>query len=157
VWLSPKKATVTWRETPMHRIVWIVSIAALLIFAGFVDALAKGNLASRPVNLPRLVFDGNLAFSVKEIKLETGVFYRWQIESKGGEEFQFFAPELWRNSWVDQIVINDVEIKVQTPYSFEFDEPGVITVTFFPIRPGRYPYYLKGYENKGMQGMFVVD
>jgi hypothetical protein len=141
----------------MRRIFWTVLIATAMLFAGLADLSAKGNLASRPQNLPRLVFDGNLNFSVKEYKLETGVFYRWEIESKGGDEFALFAPELWRNSWVDQIVINKIEIKVQTPYSFEFDDPGVVTVTFFPLRPGRYPFFLKGYENKGMQGVFVVD
>ena len=132
-------------------------IAVALIVAGFVDVSAKGNLATRPTNLPRLVFDGDLNFSVKEYKLETGVFYRWSIESKGGEEFALFAPELWRNSWVDQMVINKIEIKAQNPYSFEFDEPGVVEVTFLPLRPGRYPYFLKGFEQRGMAGVFVVD
>lgn len=141
----------------MLRIVKAVLIAAALIVMGQADVSAKGNLASRPQTLPRLVFDGNLNFSVKEYKLETGVFYRWEIESKGGEEFALHAPELWRNSWIEQIVINKIEVKVQTPYSFEFDEPGVVTVTFYPIRPGRYPFFLKGFENRGMAGTFVVD
>ena len=34
------------------------------------------------------VMDANLNFSVKEYKIETGKYYRWKIESKGGEEFQ---------------------------------------------------------------------
>ena len=141
----------------MSRIARTVLIAAVLIVAGLADVSAVGNLATRPTNLPPLVFDANLNFSVKEYKIETGKFYRWQIESKGGDEFALFAPELWRNSWVDQVVINKIEIKAQNPYSFEFDKEGVVEVTFLPIRPGRYPYWIKGYEQRGMAGVFIVD
>src|SRR5262249_13170711 len=120
---------------------------------------AAGNLASRPTDLAPLVMDENLTFSVKEYKIETGKYYRWKIESKGGEEFQLFFPELFRNVWVNEIVIQPQKLEVKAPwvYSLEFDNPGVVEMTFVPLRPGRYPYFVKGFENKGMTGMFVVD
>lgn len=121
------------------------------------DASARGNLAARPVDLPTLVMDASLNFTVKEYKIETGLYYRWKIESKGGEEFQFFAPDLWRNSWVNQFKISGIEVKSAGTYSLEFDDPGVIEVTFIPIRPGRYRYWVGGQEQRGMQGVFVVD
>jgi hypothetical protein len=141
----------------MKRILWIVLCAAALVLSSGPKLNAAGNLASRPTDLDALVMDANLNFSVKEYKIETGKYYRWKIESKGGEEFQLFMPELFRNAWVNEIVINKIEIKTPYVYSLEFDEPGVVEMTFVPLRPGRYPYFVKGFENKGMQGVFVVN
>ena len=50
-------------------------------------------------------------FSKKTYEIETGKFYRWRIESDGRDEYKLLAPELMRNSWVEQIVIEDKEVK----------------------------------------------
>ena len=137
--------------------IWFVALM-LALTAWTADGVdARGNLASRPTDLPTLVMDANLNFSVKEYKIETGLYYRWKIESKGGDEFQLFMPDFFRNVWINQIVVSDVEFKTSTLYSIEFDSPAVVEVTFVPIRPGRYNYSVRGYEQRGMSGTFVVD
>jgi hypothetical protein len=140
----------------LTRALFVVAMFALMASLGS-DVDARGNLASRPTDLPTLVMDGSLNFSVKEYKIETGLYYRWKIESKGGDEFQLFMPDFFRNVWVNQLVVNDVEFKTSTLYSIEFDDPGVVEVTFVPIRPGRYRYWVAGQEQRGMAGFFVVD
>src|SRR5262245_17959595 len=132
----------------MQRVVLAMVMLAVLFLVGRHDVNAAGNLASRPTDLTPLVMDEKLTFSVKEYKLETGKYYRWQIESKGGEEFQLFFPELFRNVWVNEIVIQPQKLEVKAPwvYSLEFDNPAVVEVTFVPLRPGRYPYFVKGFE-----------
>ena len=44
--------------------------------------------------LATLSVGADLSFSVKEYLLETGEYYRWRIESQGGEEFMLLLPDL---------------------------------------------------------------
>jgi len=120
-------------------------------------AFAEGNLASRPTDLPELMLKGDLSITQTEYKLETGKYYRIDISSDGEEEFAWMAPELFRNSWVNQVVVNDLEVKAADIYSLEFDAAGTFTLTFVPIRPGRYDFWVDGYAERGMAGAFVVD
>ena len=119
--------------------------------------LAEGNLASKPINLPDLMLKGDLSISETEYVLETGKYYRINISSDGKEEFAWMSPEFFRNSWVDQIVVEDLELKTFGIYSLEFDAEGTFVVTFVPIRPGRYDFWVDGYENRGMKGAFMVN
>lgn len=136
----------------MHRFAAIAALSAVAL-----PAVAEGNLASRPTDLPELMLKGDLTISQAEYKLETGKYYRIDISSDGEEEFAWMAPELFRNSWVDQVVVNDLEVKAFGIYSLEFDDAGTFTLTFVPIRPGRYDFWVDGYETRGMAGAFVVD
>ena len=133
------------------------AIAALMLIWGACPAAAEGNLASMPINLPDLILKGDLTISQSEYLLETGKFYRIHISSDGQEQFAWMAPELFRNSWVDQIVVNDLEVKSYGIYSLEFDDAGSFVLTFVPIRPGRYDFWVDGYETRGMKGAFMVN
>jgi uncharacterized cupredoxin-like copper-binding protein len=121
------------------------------------SVLAEGNLASDPVDLPELMLTGDLMMSQTEYQLETGKYYRIHISSDGQEEFAWFAPELFRNAWVNQVVVNDLEVKAADIYSLEFDAAGTFVLTFVPIRPGQYDFYVDGYEDRGMLGSFIVN
>jgi len=133
-------------------------LSGLLSLAATGAGLAEGNLASEPVRLPELIIRGDLSMSETEYTLETGKYYRWSITSDGQEEFAVVAPELMRNSWVNQIVINDLEVKPMGGiYSVEFDDEGTIDIWFVPIRPGRYEFWVDGYETRGMLGAFMVN
>ena len=67
------------------------------------------------------------------------------------------APELLRNAWLNQLVIDDLEVKLNGAFSsIEFDDEGTISVFFVPIRPGNYPFYSPGFEKAGLTGNFVV-
>lgn len=131
--------------------------AVLALVASSCPLLAEGNLASKPVDLPDLMLGGDLSMSQTEYVLETGKYYRINITSDGQEEFAWMAPELFRNSWVNQIVVNDLEVKAYGVYSLEFDAEGTFELTFVPIRPGRYEFWVDGYEGRGMLGAFVVN
>lgn len=133
--------------------------APLLIVAMGVMAqpvLAEGNLAANGTDLTLNIDTENLAFSQNEWQLETGKYYRIDITSDGGEEIAVMAPELWRNSWLNQIVVNDLEVKTGDLYSIEFDDAGTFNISFVPLRPGEYKIYVPGYENRGLSGTFIV-
>jgi uncharacterized cupredoxin-like copper-binding protein len=130
--------------------------AGLMALMVATASFADGNLASNPENLPELKLSGDLTVSETEYHLKTGRYYRLDISSDGEEEFAWVSPELFRNSWVDQVVVDDLEFK-GTIYSLEFDGAGTFELTFVPLRPGRYEFWVPGYEGRGMKGAFNVD
>jgi hypothetical protein len=133
------------------------AVAAVALIMNAALALAEGNLASKPVDLPELKLTGDLKMSQTEYQLETGKYYRIDITSDGEEEFAWMSPELFRNAWVNQVVVNDLEVKAADIYSLEFDAAGTFNLTFVPLRPGRYEFYVDGYADKGMLGAFIVN
>jgi hypothetical protein len=133
---------------------WIAVLTVLLLPT---LAWAEGNLAKRAERLPELEIDGAKGFSVTTYEIETGKFYRWRIASDGRDEYKLLAPELMRNSWVDQISIENKEVKpLGGLYAVEFDDEGEIDIYFVPIRPGTYEYYIENMREDGMLGTFVV-
>lgn len=132
-----------------------VVLALLLIWPGLVRA--EGNLAVRAERLPELEIRGAEGFSVTTYEIETGKYYRWRIASDGRDEYKLLAPELMRNSWVEQVSIEDKEVKpLGGLYAVEFDDEGEIDIYFVPIRPGNYEFYVEGMQADGMLGSFVV-
>ncbi len=131
-----------------------LSVVGLLLSAA--PALAAGNLAANGVKLELKIDTKNLKFSQNEFDLETGKYYRMDITVDDADDTAFMAPELWRNVWINQIVVNDLELKTQVPYSLEWDDGGTFNVSFVPIRPGEYDFWIEGYQDKGLKGKFVV-
>jgi hypothetical protein len=134
---------------------------ALLTVVCFVSTgavRAEGNLAAHAERLPPLSLDAAEGFSVKTYEIETGQFYRWRIISDGREEYMLQAPELFRNAWIDQIVIEDKEVKpFGGVYALEFDDAGEIDVFFLVVRPGRYDFFIESLRTQGFEGVFIVE
>ena len=139
----------------LHTLAAAMAFAVLAI-AG--PAQAEGNLASNATRLPDLSINSDdLTFSQTTFQLETGKYYRLRIVHDGGEELAVVAPELFRNSWINQVIVNDLEITPYGLYSVEFDDAGTVDVWFVPIRPGEYKFWADGYEDRGLTGSFVVN
>ena len=134
------------------------ALAAMLMSALAAPATAEGNLASNATRLPDMAIDSEaLSFSQTEFQLETGKYYRWRIVHDGGEELAIVAPELFRNSWINQVIVNDLEVTPYGLYSVEFDNEGTIDIWFLPVRPGEYEFWADGYKERGMVGKFIVN
>ena len=119
------------------------------------------DLAKSRTTLPDLVIgdkNGNdYAVSQKDYELESGKAYQIDIISNGGKEYKFFAPELFRDIWINQIVISHLEIHGPgSPHHLEFDDEGAIRLEFVVIRPGDFKWWIGGLEDKGMTGTFKV-
>jgi uncharacterized cupredoxin-like copper-binding protein len=115
------------------------------------------SLASGATPLKLDIDTAKLEFSQTEFELETGKAYRLDVTSDGIEELGVMMPDLLRNSWVNQLVIDDLEVKVNGAFSsIEFDDEGTIAVGFVPLRPGNYAFYAPGFEKAGLTGTFVV-
>ena len=119
------------------------------------------DLTKKRASLPDLVLgnaEGNdYVVENRDIELESGKAYRLRIVAKGRQEYKFYATEFFRNIWINQIVIQHIEIHGSGPPDhFEFDDPGEIAIEFVTIKPGEYPWSVRGLEAKGMTGKFVV-
>ena len=120
-------------------------------------AWAKDNLASKPTDLPVLEIGSDLKISQTEYHLETGKAYRLVIKSDGGEEFSLRAPDFFRNIWLNGVETDGVSVMAQSIYSLDFEDAAEVTILFVPIRPGKYDYWVHGFENRGLAGAFIVD
>lgn len=134
----------------------VLSLACLL--AG--PALSL-DLTKKRETLPDLVLgndEGNdFVVENRDITLESGKAYRLRIVAKGRQEYKFYAPEFFRHIWLNQIVINHLEIHGGGPPDhFEFDDPGEIAIEFVTIKPGAYKWEVRGLESKGMTGTLTV-
>lgn len=136
----------------MYKTLAAAALSLLLV----TSANAEGNLASNGTDLTLSINTEELTFSQNTWELETGKYYRIDITSDGNEEIAVVAPELWRNSWINQIVVNDLEVKAYGLYSVEFDDAGTFNISFVPLRPGEYDIYVPGYEDRGLKGKFIV-
>lgn len=141
----------------MSKFTASIAVAGMAIALLATPVMAAGNLASGGEELDLKIDTDGLTFSQGAIELETGKYYRLNISVEDADDTAFVAPEFFRNVWIDQIVVNDLEVKAQNPYSLEWDAAGTFTVSFVPIRPGEYDFWVEGYEDRGLKGKFVVQ
>ena len=140
----------------MKRLFALTAVAAAVAFAPLA-AIAEGNLASQPTTITLDIDGVALAFSQTQYELETGKYCKWEITSDGVEELMIQAPDLFRNSWINQIVIDEREVHTSGAiYGIEFDDEGTVVIFFVPIRPGNYDFFAPGHEERGLIGTFIV-
>ncbi|MGK9052508.1 hypothetical protein QTA58_12670 [Neorhizobium sp. CSC1952] len=110
-------------------------------------------------NVPELILgskDDNFAVNQKDFELIAGQGYRWKITSAAGLEYKFMT-DLFRNVWMNQIVINDLEVHMNgAPAWLEFDAEGTINVQFTTVRPGEYTWSVPDLADKGMTGKIII-
>lgn len=119
----------------------------LALLVGLGSALAQGNLAAFP---PEDIYlqidetaDGKPVIDTEEFQLVTGKYYRFNVTSSGETDWRLELPELLANSHLRVLTVDDgIEIHLQamTFRAVEFDEPGKISFSFVPIRPGTYAF-----------------
>lgn len=132
----------------------LFAVPALL--AGTGPAAAQAGLTVRGTNLETLKLSSGLAFPTKPYELEAGKYYRWTIEADGTAELGIAAPEFFRNIWINEVVVNKVEIRPLGLDSIEFDDAGKAVISFVPIRPGTFTFHAPENEAAGMTGTFIV-
>lgn len=133
----------------------LISVAFCLLLP--LAAGARDNLASRPVDLPDLALHEDLTLSQTEYHVETGKAYRLNITSDGGESYSFRAPDFFQQIWINGIEVEGVTVKTTTITALDFEDAAEVTILFVPIRPGKFDFWVEGYQTRGMAGNFVVE
>ncbi|WEX88660.1 hypothetical protein PZN02_001163 [Sinorhizobium garamanticum] len=128
------------------------------------DAAAQPASATEKVtraskDIPELVLgsrDDQFTVNQKDFNLIAGQGYRWKISAAGGLEYKFHT-DLFRNVWMNQIVINDLEVHMNgAPAWLEYDADGTIQVQFTTVRPGVYTWSVPDLAEKGLQGTITI-
>lgn len=101
---------------------------------GFAGLLSKKN----SVDLAPLTISSVKPLAAKPLVLKSGTYYEIEIISDGSAELQLSGSEFFRAIWIDEIVINKLEVRPMGLHSIEFDDEGTVEISFVAIKPGRY-------------------
>ncbi len=89
-------------------------------------------------------------------ELESGGYYKIDIVCDGSAELALTGSEFFRNIWIDEVVINDLEVRPLGLDSFEFDDEGTITLKFIAIRPGTFALHIPGTTADSQRAVFTI-
>ena len=131
------------------------SIMALGV-AGSAYAEGFAGLLTGKKRLPPITLASGKPLADKPYELESGKYYSIEFISDGSAEVAIEGPDFFRNVWVNEVVINDIEIRPMGISSFEFDDEGKATMTFVTIRPGTFELRIPGTSADSQKAVFVV-
>lgn len=107
---------------------------------GFAGLLANCNRAE----LPPITLAAGKPLAEAPLELQSGAYYEIEIIADGSQELAIEGAGFFRAIWIDEIVINDIEIRPMAIDSLEFDDEGVAEISFIAIKPGRYDLHIPG-------------
>lgn len=107
---------------------------------GFAGLLAKCNRET----LPPITMASGQPLAESALSLKSGAYYKIDIVSDGSAELALTGADFFRAIWINEVVINDLEIRPLGLDSFEFDDEGTIELSFVAIKPGRYSLSIPG-------------
>ncbi len=107
---------------------------------GFAGLLSKGNKGE----MPQLTLAAGKPVASGPITLKSGMYYEMLIVGDGSAELALSGPEFFRAVWIDEIVVNDLEVRPFGLSSIEFDDAGEMEIGFIAIKPGRYRIAIPG-------------
>jgi len=135
----------------------LLLVAGLFIAGNFVYAKNIKGLLHSKTTLEPITIGAGQALAEKPYKLESGKYYKLILKSDGSREVPIVGAEFFRNIWVNQISINDIEVRPLGIDSFEFDDEGEIELTFIPIKPGKYTLGLPTAKSDRERATFIVE
>jgi hypothetical protein len=139
----------------------IAAIAAmtmtLVAWTGAAQAQGQAGLLQGVKKLEQPITLGSgKPLAEKPFELEAGKYYRLRIVSDGTAELALVGPEFFRNVWVNEIVVNDIEIRPLGVDSLEFDDEGEAVISFVTIRPGTFTLRVPGTTADSQKVVFNV-
>jgi hypothetical protein len=130
---------------------------ALALGLGGGQAWAQaGLLTGGAVELAPITLSSGQPLAAAPYELEAGKFYELPINADGSAELALAGPDFFRNVWVNEIVINDIEVRPLGVDSLEFDDEGTATISFVTIRPGSFTLRIPGTTATSQQATFNV-
>ena len=92
-------------------------------------------------DLPPIILSAGEPIASAPWVLQSGTYYEFEIQGDGSQELALVGPEFFRAIWIDEIVVEGLEIRPLGLDSVEFDEAGEMEIGFVAIKPGAY--YMK--------------
>ena len=101
--------------------------------------------ASNTEELPAITLSvGEPLSEAGTLALKSGTNYEIEIVADGTGELGLEAPGFFRAIWINEIVVNGIEVRPFGIDSVEFDEAGTMEIEFIAIRPGQYVIQIPG-------------
>lgn len=97
--------------------------------------------ATNKEDLPPVILSAGMPLADAPWVLKSGTYYEFEIQGDGSQELALVGPEFFRAIWIDEIVVEGLEIRPLGLDSIEFDEAGEMEIGFVAIKPGSY--YIK--------------
>ncbi len=94
--------------------------------------------SANKAELPPITLSSGIPLSEEPWVLSSGVYYEVVIEGDGSAELALEGSEFFRAIWIDEIIVNDLEIRPLGVNSVEFDDAGEMEIGFLAIKPGEY-------------------
>jgi hypothetical protein len=132
-----------------------LAVVAAPLAAGQVYAQA-GLLTGGAEDLDPIKLSSGQPLTSGPYELESGKYYEIEIEADGSAEIALVGPDFFRNVWIDEIVVNDLEIRPLGVDSLEFDDEGVMEISFVTIRPGTFTLHVPGTSSDSQKAVFNV-
>lgn len=120
---------------------------------GIGGMLARDNRA----DLPPLTLSSGKPVAAGVYNLKSGTYYRLEITSDGSAELALSGGDFFRSIWINEIVVNDIEIRPMGVHSLEFDGAGSARMSFVAIVPGTYKLSIPGSSSESQSVTFVVQ
>lgn len=120
---------------------------------GFSGIMARDNRT----DLAPLTLASGQPVAGGEYRLRSGGFYRIAINADGSQELALSGGDFFRAIWINEIVINDIEIRPMGVHSIEFDNAGTAVISFVAIVPGRYVLSIPGSSGESQQAVFTIQ
>lgn len=120
---------------------------------GFSGIMARDNRT----DLAPLTLASGQPVAGGEYTLKSGGFYRIAINADGSQELALSGGDFFRHIWINEIVINDIEIRPMGVHSIEFDNAGTAVISFIAVTPGRYTLSIPGSSGESQQAVFNIQ
>ncbi len=140
----------------MRTICYGLALATLMLPAATEVHAQAGLLTGGATKLEPLTLSSGKPVAAKPYELEAGKYYEIEINADGSAELALSGPEFFRNIWVDEVVINEIEIRPLGVDSIEFDDEGTASISFVTIKPGEYILRVPGTTGESQRAVFTV-
>ncbi len=119
---------------------------------GFAGLMERSNRT----DLPPINLTAGAMNTEGDYELLSGGYYRIEIISDGTQEIAIEGPGLFRNIWINEIVISELEIRPLGLDSIEFDDAGTVEMSFIAITPGQYDIRIRGTTGETQRANFTI-
>lgn len=135
--------------------------AALCLALGLptVSAAQTAGLLSREnrEELPALTLASGEPVAKGPLRLKSGTYYTLEIKADGSQELALEGAGFFHAIWINEIVINDIEVRPLGVASLEFDDEGSAEISFIAIKPGSYDLRIPGTTGDSQRVEIVIE
>ncbi|MCE6953321.1 hypothetical protein LAZ40_21335 [Cereibacter sphaeroides] len=118
-------------------------------FAGLMSASNREDLAD-------LTLASGKPVAAAPYELKSGGFYRIKLVADGSAELALSGGDFFRAIWINEIVINGIEIRPMGVHSIEFDEAGEALISFVAVVPGSFTLSIPGSSGESQRATFTI-